>query len=70
MPKLFDNNAIEQWVADGSKDATARALEAARGALAAYEEPALDEDIDEALRDYIARREREIPAEDALNDTH
>ncbi len=70
MPKLFDNNAIEQWVADGSKDATARALEAARGALAAYEEPALDEGIDEALRDYIAWREREIPAEDALNDTH
>jgi trimethylamine--corrinoid protein Co-methyltransferase len=29
--------------------------------------PALDPGIDEALKDYIARREREIPAADALN---
>ena len=70
MPKLFDNNSIEQWVADGSKDATTRALEAAKASLAAYEEPKLDESVDEALLDYIARREREIPAEDALNNTH
>jgi len=35
--------------------------------LAAYEEPRLDEAIDEALRDFIARREGEIPAVDALN---
>jgi trimethylamine--corrinoid protein Co-methyltransferase len=69
MPKLLDNNSVEQWVADGSKDATTRALEAARTTLAAYEEPKLDAGIDEALLDYIARREREIPAEDALNDT-
>ncbi len=69
MPKLFDNNAIEQWVADGSKDATTRALESAKATLAAYEEPKLDEGVNEALLDYIARREREIPAEDALNDT-
>ena len=26
--------------------------------------------VDEALREYIARREREIPAVDALNNTH
>jgi trimethylamine--corrinoid protein Co-methyltransferase len=32
-----------------------------------YEEPKLDPGIDEALGDYIARREREIPAADALN---
>ena len=70
MPKLFDNNSIEQWVADGSKDATTRALEAARATLEAYEEPKLEAATDDALRDYIARREREIPAEDALNNTH
>ena len=70
MPKLFDNNSIEQWVADGSKDATTRALESAQSTLAAYEEPKLDESINDALLDYIARREREIPAEDALNNTH
>jgi trimethylamine--corrinoid protein Co-methyltransferase len=68
MPKLFDNNAYEQWVADGSKDITARALERARQMLKDYEEPALDPARDEELRDYIARRECEIPAADALNE--
>ncbi|MEO0428411.1 MAG: trimethylamine methyltransferase family protein [Pseudomonadota bacterium] len=67
MPKLFDNNAIEQWQADGALDTTARALGRARALLEDYEEPALDPGVDEALRDFIARREREIPAEDALN---
>jgi trimethylamine--corrinoid protein Co-methyltransferase len=70
MPELFDNNSIEQWIADGSKEITQRALEHARALLDAYEEPKLDEAIDEALRDYIARREREIPAVDALNQDH
>ncbi|MEM7529244.1 MAG: trimethylamine methyltransferase family protein [Pseudomonadota bacterium] len=67
MPKLLDNNAIEQWQAEGALDTTARALARAEALLAEYEEPALDAAIDEALLDYIARREREIPAEDALN---
>ncbi|MEM8689048.1 MAG: trimethylamine methyltransferase family protein [Pseudomonadota bacterium] len=70
MPKLFDNNSIEQWVADGSKDVTTRALEQARLLLSEYEEPKLDPAVDEALLDYIARREREIPAVDALNTEH
>ena len=67
MPKLFDNNSIEQWIADGSKDTTQRALEQAKALLAEYEEPTLDPGVNEALLDYIARREREIPAVDALN---
>ncbi|GAB1363318.1 hypothetical protein MASR1M32_25540 [Rhodobacter sp.] len=67
MPKLFDNNSIEQWQAEGSVEITARALAHARKLLNDYEEPKLDVAVDEALRDYIARREREIPAEDALN---
>ena len=70
MPKLFDNNSVEQWIADGSQDVTARALNHARRLLDAYEEPKLDQAIDEALLDYIARREREIPAVDALNTEH
>lgn len=70
MPELFDNNSIEQWVAEGSKEITERALEKARALLSAYEEPKLDVATDEALRDYIARREREIPAVDALNNEH
>ena len=70
MPKLFDNSSIEQWIAEGAKDTTARALEYARELLGEYQEPALDPSVDEALRDYIARREREIPAVDALNNEH
>ena len=70
MPKLFDNNSVEQWIADGSQDVTARALGHARQLLDAYEEPKLDQAVDEALLDYIARREREIPAVDALNTEH
>ncbi len=67
MPEMFDNNSIEQWIAEGSHEITARALKQARRLLDAYEEPKLDEATDEALKDYIARREREIPAVDALN---
>ena len=67
MPKLFDNNSIEQWQAEGSVEITARALAHAKRLLQEYEEPRLDPGSDEALRDYIARREREIPAADALN---
>ncbi|MEM8787469.1 MAG: trimethylamine methyltransferase family protein [Pseudomonadota bacterium] len=70
MPEMFDNNSIEQWMAEGSVEITARALKTARDLLAAYEEPALDAATDAALRDYIARREREIPAVDALNDEY
>ena len=67
MPELFDNNAIEQWVAEGSTEINARALGHARALLADYEVPTLDPGINEALLDYIARREREIPAAEALN---
>ncbi|MEO0633034.1 MAG: trimethylamine methyltransferase family protein [Pseudomonadota bacterium] len=70
MPELFDNNSIEQWTAEGSKEITERALDYARALLADYEEPTLDPAKDEELRAYIARREREIPAADALNTEH
>ncbi len=69
MPELFDNNSIEQWAAEGSVEITDRALTHAKKLLKAYEEPKLDEGVNEALLDYIARREREIPAADALNQT-
>ena len=67
MPELFDNNSIEQWVAEGSVEITERALNHARKLLSEYEEPKLDPGVDEALLDYIARREREIPAAEELN---
>ena len=67
MPEMFDNNSIEQWQAEGGVEINERALDRARALLREYEEPKLDPGIDEALCDYIARREREIPAADALN---
>ena len=70
MPEMFDNNSIEQWQAEGAVEITERALNSARAMLNEYEEPKLDAGVDEALRDYIARREREIPAADALNNEH
>lgn len=63
MPELFDNSSIEQWQAEGAKNTTTRALEYARKALNEYERPALDPAIDDALKDFIARREREVPGD-------
>ena len=70
MPEMFDNNSFEQWVSEGSTEITERALKRARSMLDTYEEPKLDAGIDEALRDFIDRREREIPAVEALNTEH
>lgn len=67
MPEMFDNNAVEQWVAEGSVKITARALAQAKKLLSEYQEPKLEVSVDEALQAYIAKREREIPAADELN---
>ncbi len=60
MPKLFDNNSIEQWEAEGSKDVTQRALEFAKKQLGEYQQPKLDEAKNEELLAYIERRENEV----------
>jgi len=70
MPEMFDNNSIEQWQAEGSIEITERALKHAKKLLSEYQEPKLDQAKNEELLDYIARREREIPAADELNQTY
>ncbi|WP_350334015.1 trimethylamine methyltransferase family protein [Coralliovum pocilloporae] len=70
MPQLFDNNSIEQWIAEGSKEITERALAHAQKLLREYEEPKLDEAKNEELMDYILRREREIPENAGLNEEY
>ena len=70
MPEMFDNNSIEQWVAEGRVEIDERARRFAKRLLAVYEEPAIDTAVNDALLDFIARREREIPTMDALNQTH
>ncbi len=61
MPKLFDNNSIEQWEADGSVEITERAANHVRSLLEQYEQPVLDPAVDEALLAFIKKRESEIP---------
>ena len=43
-------------------DSAVAGLEKAKRWLARYEPPPIDPALDEALRNFVARREREIPA--------
>lgn len=61
MPDLLNHNSWEQWAAEGSTDANARALARCETVLARYEAPVPDPAKDEALRDFIRRREAELP---------
>jgi trimethylamine--corrinoid protein Co-methyltransferase len=60
-PLTPDNNSFEQWTADGGRDAASRANSLWKKQLESYEDPGLDPAIDEALKDYIARRKAEKP---------
>ena len=61
MPELMDSDGYEQWLASGGGDAATRGAKKAAQLLADYDEPTLPDDIDEALRDHVERRVREIP---------
>jgi trimethylamine--corrinoid protein Co-methyltransferase len=58
---IADNNSVEQWEAEGAKDAIARANVLWKKQLASYEAPPLDPAVDEALIDYITRRKASFP---------
>jgi len=58
---LADNNSYEQWEAEGASDMAKRANALWKKQLAEYVEPPLDPAIDEAMRDYIARRKASFP---------
>ncbi len=62
FPAMADTQPYETWVKMGSRDAYERATERWKKLLASYVEPTLDEATDEALRDFIARRKRDIEA--------
>lgn len=53
---VADNNAYEQWLADGAEDAATRGNRLWKKALAEYREPALEPSLREALEDYVRRR--------------
>lgn len=58
---IADNNSVEQWEAEGRKDAAQRANALWKKALADYEAPPIDPGVDEALRDYIERKKASMP---------
>jgi len=58
---IADNNSVEQWQEEGSKDAAARANAIWKKMLADYEAPPLDPSIDEALRGFIDKRRASMP---------
>jgi trimethylamine---corrinoid protein Co-methyltransferase len=53
---LADYASWEQWEAEGSLDIQQRANAAWKKVLAEHDNPPIDPGVDEALRDYIARR--------------
>lgn len=57
---IADNEPFEKWEAAGSADAATRANAKWKQMLADYEAPPLDEGIDEALKDFIARRKTAV----------
>jgi trimethylamine---corrinoid protein Co-methyltransferase len=58
-PLLSDWRNFETWREAGALTADRRANQLWKQLLAEYEAPALDTDIDEALKDFVARRKRE-----------
>lgn len=58
--ELFDYNPAEKWMADGALDSYQRANAIYKQRLKDYQPPKLDASIEEALKDYMARRKTEI----------
>jgi trimethylamine---corrinoid protein Co-methyltransferase len=58
---IADNGTYEQWELEGSRDAAVRASGLVKKMLGEYEAPAIDPDVDESIRDYIARRKAGFP---------
>ena len=57
--QLSDSQSFEQWSDEGANDALQRANKRWKSMLKEYEKPAIDPAIDEALKDYIARKKSE-----------
>jgi trimethylamine---corrinoid protein Co-methyltransferase len=60
---LADNNSFEQWSGEGAHDQLWRANRRWKEQLGSYQPPPLDAALDEALREFIARRKQSMPDE-------
>jgi trimethylamine--corrinoid protein Co-methyltransferase len=58
---VADNSSFEQWESEGGKDAAARANALWKRTLAEYEAPAIDDAVDQELREWIERRKASCP---------
>jgi trimethylamine--corrinoid protein Co-methyltransferase len=58
---LSDNSSFEQWRDAGEQDSETRAEAMWRSTLESYEAPPIDVAVDEALREFVARRKAERP---------
>ena len=58
--RIADNNSVEQWQSDGSKDTATRANETWKQMLNDYQAPALDPGIDESLQAFMIKRKNEF----------
>jgi trimethylamine--corrinoid protein Co-methyltransferase len=61
--ELFDYNSAEQWELNGAEDSYTRAGRKVKQLLADYQPPALDPGVEEALREFMARRKEAIALE-------
>ena len=59
--QLHDNNSVEQWEAEGSREMHVRANTAWKKMLADYQQPTLDQGLDEALQEFIAEKKASMP---------
>lgn len=62
--EIADNNSFEQWEEEGSMDCAMRANKKWKQMLKDYEAPELDQGIDEALLEFIAKRKSEFEDKD------
>ncbi len=61
LSDLTDTDSYEQWAENGRQDLERRANRRWKQMLADYQAPPLDPTIDEALRDFVARRKAALP---------
>jgi trimethylamine---corrinoid protein Co-methyltransferase len=59
-PMISDWRNYESWHEDGARTATERANRVWKQMLEAYQEPAMDEAVDEALKAFMAQRKEEL----------
>jgi trimethylamine--corrinoid protein Co-methyltransferase len=59
-PLLSSTENFDRWTKKGARDTTARAGEIWRKTLEDYEQPPIDEAIDEELREFVVRRRAEL----------